>query len=112
MRTDLAFALGEANRHKEMKIFDWDKAARRIKEEKPDYVMAGLIEDWEYTADVIYEKGKIKKDNYCFLGSTWATPTLEMDGTPEDCFVMAHETKWHAETKWPKSAIDILEQEE
>lgn len=45
MNTIAAFIMGEANRGNELKVFDWDKAARLIKERKPDYASAGLDED-------------------------------------------------------------------
>lgn len=36
MNTWVAFAMGEANREKELMVFDWDKAARLIRERKPE----------------------------------------------------------------------------
>lgn len=110
MDTMLAFAMGEANRGKEKKVFDWDKAAKLIKNSKCDYAAAGLAEDWEYTGDTIYKDGKPYIDKYStiYLASTWATPVLIIDGDETDCYIMEHETKWNADTKWPKSALDIL----
>ena len=43
MNTWAAFAMGEANRGKEMMVFDWDKAARLIGERKPECASAGLL---------------------------------------------------------------------
>ena len=108
METMLAFAMGEAHRHCKKKVFDWDKAARRIKEEKPDRACAGLEEDWEWTGDCIYDEGNIPKESYCYLSSTWATPVLMMDGGIEECWVMEDETQWNEGTYWPDSARKIL----
>ncbi len=112
MDTALAFALGEANRGNPVRVFDWDKAAKIIKERNPDYASAGLSEDWAWTGGVIYENGKPYKNDYTYLSSTWATPVLNIhteDGIEEiECWVWENETKWNAETKWPKSALDIL----
>lgn len=104
-----AFAMGYANRGKEMKVFDWDKAARLIVEHKPDVASAGLSEDWEYTGGVIYAGCKPVKGSYTFLASTWATPEIELDGESFDCYVMQSKTKWNEHTKWPKSAMAILD---
>ena len=57
MNTLDAFMMGEANRGKEMMVFDWDKAARLIAQRKPRIAMAGLRGDWEFTGGVIYEDG-------------------------------------------------------
>lgn len=48
MKDALAFAMGMMNRGKEPMVFDWDKAARIIKEKQPivlrlGYVMIGRI---------------------------------------------------------------------
>ena len=109
MDTMTAFAMGEANMGREMKVFDWDKAARIIKEKQPKTAHAGLAEDWEYTGGKIYEDGKIIKDDYTYLASTWATPVLILEYEEEiECYVMQSKTKYRHDTKWPKSAIDIL----
>ena len=47
MDTLMAFVIGERNRHKELMVFDWNKAARLIKERKPFVASAGLRDDWE-----------------------------------------------------------------
>lgn len=104
-----AFALGEANRHKPLMIFDWIKAAKLIKENKPIKVEAGLSGDWEWTGGIIYEDGKIVKNSYTYLASTWATPLIEIDGDTIPCYVMeTKDVKWNSDTKWPKEALDIL----
>ncbi|URN85834.1 hypothetical protein [Acetobacterium wieringae] len=108
MRSDLAFANGAANRGKEMMVFDWDKAARLIKEMKPEIASAGLADDWEWTGGMIYD-GKPVMDDYTYLSSTWATPEISIDDEVFDCYIMSGQTEWNCATKWPQSALDILE---
>lgn len=81
MDTIIAFALGEANRGKELMVFDWLKAAEIIKEKRPLVASAGLRGDWEWTGGDIYRDGKpIPKDEmYTFLASIWAVPELNID---------------------------------
>lgn len=40
-----AFMMGEMNRDKELKVFDWDRAALIIKERNPEKAGAGLSGD-------------------------------------------------------------------
>ena len=109
MDTRLAFALGDANRGKEEMVFDWDKAAKILKERRPVNAKAGLQDDLEWTSGYILMNGKPCKTEYTYLSSTWATPLLVIDGEEIPCFKMQHEvSKWNAETKWPKSALDIF----
>ena len=113
MNTWAAFVMGEANRGKELMVFDWDKAARLIRERKPECASAGLRSDWEYTGGTIYEDGKPVMDDYTYLASTWAVPELDVDGDIVECFRMEHEVpKWNSDTKWPQSALDILNAKE
>jgi hypothetical protein len=111
MDTFSAMLLAQASRGNEMKVFDWAKAARRIKEVKPLRAEAGLSGDWEYTGGIIYQNGApIPKDQtYTYLASTWATPQLEMDGETESCYVMMSQANgWDESTYWPQEALDIL----
>ena len=111
MNTLAAFAIGEANRHRTRMVFDWDKAARLIKERNGTEARAGLAGDWEYTGGIIFSDGKPDMESYTYLASTWATPELEIDGDLMDCFLMESETPgWDEETKWPESALVILSQ--
>lgn len=106
-----AFMIGEANRGKEMMVFDWLKAAQLIVERKPSEARAGLQSDWEWTGGSIFADGKIipKDETYTFLASTWATPELELDGEVMDCFRMESEVPgWDAYTYWPDEAMAIL----
>lgn len=111
MNTLEAFMLGQASQGLEAKVFDWDKAATLIKENKPQRAEAGLAGDWEYTGGVIYENGYPVpgEDTYVYLASTWATPQLELDGCVQNCYKMASEVPdWNENTYWPVSALEIL----
>ena len=109
MDTMKAFAMGEANRDKELMVFDWDKAAQLIKDKKVTEASAGLSGDWEYTGGTILEEGKIPENSYVYLASTWATPELEINGEIFDCYKMQSETDgWDSDTFWPESARNIL----
>ena len=110
MNTFEAFAMGEANRGKESMVFDWNKAARIIKERKPKLAEAGLRDDWEWTGGTIYKDGKPIKNDYTFLASTWAVPELKVDGEIIECYKMQSEVpEWGSESKWPMSSISILQ---
>ena len=109
MDTLTAFSMGNTNRGKDAMVFDWDKAARMILEMNADDARAGLSGDWEWTGGYIYEDGKPDFDSYTFLASTWATPEIYIDGECYDCYKMKSETEWNADTRWPESALKILE---
>ena len=109
MDTFSAFAMGLANRDKELMVFDWDKAARLIRESGCHVAEAGLRGDWEWTGGVIYDDG-IVTDDYTYLASTWAGPLLKLDGDVVECYRMEHEVPgWGANTKWVESARKIIE---
>ena len=113
MNTILAFAMGEATRDRESMVFDWDKAAEIIRIKNPVKAYAGLRDDWEWTGGKIYENGRPVMDSYTFLASTWAVPELSIDDVEIPCYRMESETPgWGSDTKWPRSAIEILEGEE
>lgn len=106
-----AFAMGMANQDKELKVFDWEKAAQIIKDRGATNAGAGLSGDWEWTGGEILRDGKPvpQDDTYTFLASTWATPELEIDGELIDCYRMQSATPgWDSGTYWPKEALDIL----
>lgn len=113
MDTLKAFALGAAARAagNEAMVFYWDKAAALIKKKKPEWASAGLSGDWDWTGDCIYEEGKPVTDSYTYLASIWATPELNMDGKIVACWKPMKETSWDSDTKWPASALKILEEE-
>ncbi|MBC8424465.1 hypothetical protein H8E07_10110 [bacterium] len=110
MESIKAFAMGEANRGRELKVFDWDRAAEIIRERGATSAGAGLSGDWEWTGGRILADGKPDMDDYTYLASTWATPELEIDGEIIDCYRMQSETPgWDSGTKWPDSAVAILD---
>lgn len=97
------------NRGSEVRVFDWDKAARLILERKPSCAVAGLSTDMEWTSGIIYKDGEAISNSYTYLSSTWAKPVLVLDDEEEiDCYIMESDTEWDASTKWPQSAINIL----
>lgn len=114
MDTMTAFMMGEMNRDKPMKVFDWNKAASIIKEKGIEDADAGLIEDWFATGGTILSDGKIvsEDDTYVYLVSTWATPVLRYGGTSEECYIMEDDVpkEWDGDSGvyWPKSARDIF----
>ena len=87
MDTLSAFALGDANRDKPLMVFDWDKAAKLIKESGAKEASAGLAGDWEWTGGNILLNGKPYMDSYTYLASTWAEPELCLgeDGEKQEC---------------------------
>lgn len=89
-------------------VFDWDKAAKIIKETNPKYASAGLRDDWSNTGGTIWEEGKPVFSNYTFLASWWADPMLVTSERGYECYVPHGSTEWSAETKWPESALKIL----
>jgi len=104
-----AFVCGEMNRNKELMVFDWDKAAQLIKAGGFKNADAGLHSDWDWTGGNIFSDGKPNHNDYTFLASTWATPEIMIDGDTQDCYKMQSETPgWKSDTKWPQSALDIL----
>ena len=111
MDTFSAFERGKANAHKPLMVFDWDKAAQILKDSGCDYAEAGLAGDWGYTGGCIWENRKICRDSYTYLSSTWATPQLLINGEYRDCYIMQDDSPgWHSETKWPESAVAIINQ--
>lgn len=105
-----AIVKGLASRGQERKVFDWDKAARLIKESGAKLAVAGLDGDWSSTAGAILEDGKPVpiEESWAYLESTWATPSLELGDGEEriDCWLMASDVPNYC--YWPQSALDIL----
>ncbi len=107
---------GMANRKNSLKAFNFDKAANIIKEylkDHPDLIAeAGLEGDWAYTGGVIFRDGKPVTDEYTYLSSTWATPTLVLSWEGEDQMSFdcscPENKRFHSSAKWDKKAIKIL----
>lgn len=104
------------NSNNTLKAFDWDQAAKIIKEEfakHPDLIAeAGLQADWDYTGGVIFQGGKPISDTHTYLASTWATPTLLLswDGADQyevPCFTN-YSKRFHSSAKWDDQSLAIL----
>lgn len=116
MDTASAIMMGALSRGKEQMVFDWDKAAEIIRERKPERAWAGLNGDMGNTGGEIFAEGKPVTDDYTYLASTWCRPVLviiqDEDEYEEEkilCYRMQHEVPdWDCHTKWPDSALDIL----
>lgn len=118
MNTITALIRGQESQGKPRKVFDWDEAARRIREQNASCASAGLCGDWENTGGPIWQDGApVPSDQtYTYLASTWATPELEIDGVVEDCFIMEDDMPedWcddPALLYWPESAKNILKEQ-
>jgi hypothetical protein len=108
-----AFARGQAAIGNRQRVFDWNKAARLIREAQPDTAGAGLQSDWEWTGGTIFKNGKPDLETYTYLSSNWAAPELELDGESQECWCYQDESPgWNSGTKWPESALAILRGEE
>ena len=106
-----AILMGFINRHNELMVFDWEKAATLIVSRGATNAKAGLRGDWEWTGGEILRNRKPvpKKDTYTYLASTWAVPEIEIDGEVFDCYKMQREVpRWNEHTYWPKKALTIL----
>lgn len=67
--------------------------------------------DWEYTGGCIFEEGKPTNDNYTYLSSNWAIPTLILswEGNEEeeiDCYT--EEDKFNCDSEWSEDSLKIL----
>lgn len=114
MDTMSAFLMGQANEGNELMVFDWDKAAKLIKESGCENAEAGLSGDWGCTGGSIFKDGKPDLEDYTYLASTWAIPELMFnDKQTVDCWKYQSEVpEWDSGTKWPESALAILNSNE
>jgi len=106
-----ACAMGEAHRNERMRTFDWNEAARILRERNPAEAEAGLQSDLEWTCGTIWRDGQPVTDSYTYLASTWATPVLVIDDEEIECWCWADEREFNADTKWPESARAILSED-
>ena len=100
------------NESKDGKVFDWDKAAKIIKERKLETASAGMAEDWFWTGTTIYKNSRPIKNNYTCLASNWATPVLRFNDEEIVCYQPRGYHGWDEDTRWPKSALKILNSKE
>lgn len=96
--------------------FNWDKAAEIIKDRLKEHpnlrAEAGLEGDWNYTGGVIFEDGVPVTDDYTYLASNWAIPTLILtyDGGDEEaipCYIEKN-GRFSEDTKWDEESLSIL----
>jgi len=122
-RTELTFAEGFTtnrgrNDNPQMK-FDWDKAALIIKEKCLEHknliAEAGLQGDWDHTGGIIFEENKPTNDEYTYLSSNWATPTLILsynDGNDEqeeiECYTTDEDSRFDSDSKWDETSLELL----
>ncbi len=111
------FTSGRGFNDNPFRSFDYDKAAEIIKEklkEHPDLVAeAGLQGDWDYTGGVIFEDRLPQTDNYTYLQSNWATPTLILswDGEEQEeieCWAYSNDSRFNSGSKWDEESLKIL----
>jgi hypothetical protein len=92
-----------------LKVFDWNEAAALIKNTKPLIAEAGLGGDWPSTGGIIWQDGKPITDQYTYLASLWATPALMLYGKTIDCWKYFDDAiGWNENTKWPSSALMLI----
>lgn len=103
------------NSDKPVRIFNWDEAARRIKQANARSVIAGILEDPDNTAGLIFDREIPVMERvsgtmtFTVLGSVWGKPAMMIDNeSPKECWILQSETEWTPQTKWPQSALDIL----
>ena len=100
--TERAKAKGSKGR-----TFDWDKAARLIKDSQVTTADAGLRSDLEWTQGTIFANGVPVDDGGAFLASLWATPVLllpDEHGELEEveCFVeCSDDLPMRSDCSWP-----------
>tara|TARA_R110002167_G_scaffold331706_1_gene538359 strand:- start:9786 stop:10175 length:390 start_codon:yes stop_codon:yes gene_type:complete len=105
-----------AKQGKPMMAFDWNRAAEAIKYHFGDHkdlvAEAGLQGDWAYTGGVIFKEGKPTDENYTYLASNWAVPTLILswDGKEqEEIKIFAENSdKYNSGSKWDDESLGIL----
>lgn len=118
-RSELGFIEGffsqRSKNENPQKAFDWDKAANIIKDcfkKHPDLIAeAGLQGDWNYTGGEIFRDGKPTNEDYTFLSSNWAVPTLILnwDGCEQEeieCY--KEDSKFRSDSKWDDKSLKIL----
>ena len=74
-----------SKKREDFKFLDWDKVREVIKENPNSIIQVGLLEDFTYTGDIIYNKKPIKKF-YVHDNSNWATPVVIIDGKVYACY--------------------------
>lgn len=84
-----------------MKYMDWKKVQQIVDEHPDSVIYAGLMEDWNNTSGLIYDKGKYHNGGYCFYGvSIWATPIVDVDGVEVECWTYDKTKEGSGMPKW------------
>lgn len=117
-RSELTFAEGftttRGKNNNPQKAFDWAKAAKIIKIHlinHPDLIAeAGLQGDWDFTGGIIFKNGKPTVDDYTYLSSNWARPTLILSWDGEEQFEEEcwEQEKYNESSKWDEESLSIL----
>ncbi len=68
--------------------------------------------DWNYTGGTIFRDGKPTNDEYTYLKSNWAKPTLILiwDGEEQEeieCLTESND-RFGSKTKWDEKSLNIL----
>ena len=118
--TELSFTEGffstRGQNDNKFMAFDWLKAAREIKsrlEDHPDLVAeAGLQRDWDHTSGVIFKEGRPYLEDYTYLKSNWAVPTLILSWDDEEqeeieCYEI--DSAYQSGTKWCEKSKAIFD---
>lgn len=71
-----------------------------------------MAEDWFWTGTTIYENGSQVKNNYTYLASSWGATVLRFAGEEIVCYQPRRYHDWNENTRWPKSALKILNSKE
>ncbi len=108
MNTMLAYERNMVTPDGHGKVFDWVKAAQILKDKNPDEAYAGLLEDMEWTAGIIWSEHRPYKKAYTYLSSRWATPVLVIDEDYIECWEPSDGSKWDSGTKWPDEALALI----
>ena len=110
-------AAAATKRGSTQKVFDWDEAARIIKEKlktHPNLIAeAGLEGDWNYTGGTIFEGGNPTTEGYTYLASNWAIPTLILswEGVEQQeipCYVEESGSRFTCDSSWDENSLKIL----
>lgn len=98
------------------RVLAWDTTAHAIKSLESagveiQTVEVGLIEDWEYSHEVVWVGGNLVVDSNgrACLGSTWATPGVRINGGAiAPCWDWADAVSWGPTEVWPQKALGII----
>ena len=92
----------------------WLRLVKAINKDIPNLIAeAGLEGDWDYTGGIIYSNKKSTTDDYTYLASNWAIPTLILNEEEEiPCFIIKENTRFNAHSKWDRISLNILNTEE